>query len=258
MSQSRTTEILEAWRSVANAAALPDEAPRPSRSVLPMGIAGATVALIVVLVALLLRGGSTPGVPIGGATSPGPSTSPSATVPAVTPRPTATISPAQLPSAGGTCSASQIVVGKSTYGYGYGTIGTTSVYVTLPLGNVGGDCVLHLPAMIGVAPVTGPFEAVSVEDNGTESATGENSPAQSARIGSGRSLSIVLGAWWQIGILGPDKGTPFPAPPCLNPISDVTRVAFPLATGSLQVELPTAFKQVCSSPASTSVTIKGG
>jgi hypothetical protein len=256
MSQSRTTEILEAWRSVADSAALPAEAPRQSRSVLPMGIAGAAVAVAVVLVALLVRGGSTPGVPIGGAISSSPSASPSATVRAVTPSPTAVASPVALPNPGGTCSASQIVVGKATYSYGYGTIGTTSVYVTLPLRNVGGDCVLHLPAVIGVAPATGPFEAVSVEDNGTESATGENSPAQSVRILSGRSLSIVLGAWWRIDTLRPENGTPFPAPPCLNPISDVTRVAFPFATGRIQIDLPTVFNQICSSPASMSLTIK--
>jgi hypothetical protein len=151
------------------------------------------------------------------------------------------------------------VVGGATYSYGYGSIGYTSMFVTLPLGNVGGNCVLHLPAVIGVASATGPFEAVSVLDAGTESATGDNSPAQSARVPSGGSLSIVLGASWWIGMgMPPDNGTPVPAPPCLNPISGVTRVEFPLATGSLQIELPTVFQQVCSSPSNTSLTINGG
>ena len=257
MSQSRTTEILEAWRSVADTAALPAEAPRPSRSVLPMGIAGAAVAVVVVLGALMVRGGSTPGVPIGGASSSGHSASPSATVLAVTPSPTGVPSPVQLPSAGGTCAASQIVVGTATYGPGYGAIGTSSVFVTLPLRNVGGDCVLHLPAVIGVASATGQFEAVSAFDVGTVSATGENSPAQSSTIRAGHSLSIVLGASWYVDTLT-NNGTPVPAPPCLNPISAVTRVAFPLATGSIQIALPTVFQQVCSSPASVSLTIQSG
>lgn len=185
-----------------------------------------------------------------------PTSSPSLTA-AATPTPSVPASRVPLPSAGGTCSASQIVVGKATYGYGYGALGTTVVFVTLPLRNVGGDCVLHLPAVIGVASATGPFEAVSALDAGTESATGVNSPAESARIRSGRSLSIVLGDWWRIDTLT-DNGTPVPAPPCLNPISDVTRVEFPLATGSLQVDLPTVLRQVCSSPASMSLTIRNG
>lgn len=258
MPESRTTEILEAWRAVADTAALPAEAPRPSRSVLRMSLAGAAAAVVVVVVALLVRGGGTPSMPVGGDISSSPSASPSATVPAVTPSPTAVTSPIALPNPGGTCSASQIKVGKATYAYGYGTIGTTSVYVTLVLQNVGGDCVLHLPAMIGVASGTGPFEAVSVEDNGTESATGESSPAQSARIRSGRSLSIVLGAWWQVDVVQPTSGTPYPSPPCLKPTSDVTRVEYPLATGTIEIQLPTVLNQVCSSPASMSLTIKAG
>ena len=148
-------------------------------------------------------------------------------------------------------------MGKATYSYGYAAINSTSVYVTLPLGNVGDDCVLHLHAVIGVASAAGPFQAAMVEDNGTESATG-GSLAQSASIRSGGSLNIVLGAWWEVAILQPENGTPFPAPPCLNPTSDVTRVEFPLATGTIQIKLPTVFKQVCSSPASVSLTIKSG
>jgi hypothetical protein len=184
------------------------------------------------------------------------STSPSATVAAATTRPTEVASSSDLPSAGGTCSASQIVPGKATYGSGVGTtLGTTSVYITQPLRNRGDDCVLHLPAMIGVASETGAFKAVRVVDAGTENSTGGSSPTIAAQIRSGRSLPIVFGAWWWSGVR-PENGTPLPAPPCADPISDVTRVEFPLAAGTLQIDLPTVVKLVCSSPASMSLTIE--
>ena len=184
-------------------------------------------------------------------------TSPSATVPGPSTRPTEVASSSELPSGGGTCSATQIVLGTATYDYGFGTFFTTSVSVTQPLRDIGGDCILHLPALIGVAPATGAFEAVAVGDAGTENGTGGYTPAMSAKIPSGRSLSIVIGAWWWSGAR-PDTGTPFPAPPCAGPINEVTRVEFPLATGTLHIDLPVVLKQVCSSTASMSLTIKNG
>jgi hypothetical protein len=44
--------------------------------------------------------------------------------------------------------------------------------------------------------------------------------------------------------------------PCTGPISDVTRVEFPLAFGSIQIELGTVWHEVCSSPASVSVAVE--
>ncbi len=265
MSRSRTTEILEAWRTMADSAVLPAEAPRPSRSLLRMSIIGTGGVAVAMLVAVLVWGGSSPSVPGGAPASPSFSSSPAAgishsplsTVAAATPSPTSVASPIALPNPGGTCSASQIVVGTPTWASGYGAIGSTSVYVTLPLRNTAADCVLQLPATIGVASATGGFEAASVEDNGTESATGENSPAQSARIRSGGSVSLVLGAWWQAAPQQAENGTPVPVPPCLHPISNVTRIQFPLAAGTIEIELPTVFNEVCASPASMSLTIKG-
>jgi hypothetical protein len=179
---------------------------------------------------------------------------PPAATPA-TPSPTATPAPLALPNPGGTCSASQIVVGTVTSGSGPGASPYAPVrFVYLPLSNVGSGCALHLPTVIGVASATGPFTAVSVEDTGTMTTTGDIGSEQSASIGSGASLTIRLSDWWFVGFVG---ATP---PPCLNPVSDVTRVAFPLATGSLQIELPTPggsalFQQVCSSPASMTANI---
>lgn len=245
MSQSRTREILDEWRAVADAAALPTEAPRPSRSAYPLGIAGTAIAVVVLLVALLARGGWSPGVPTGGAFGSGSSTTPSATVP-VAPSSTEVASPSQVPSAGGACSASQFVLGKTTSAPGFGTVGTTSLYVTQPLRNAGDTCVLDLPATIMVASATGPFQPVTAVNAGT---------ATSFTIRSGQSLSIVLGAWWWIGG-STENGTPLPAPPCTDPISDVTRVEFPLSLGSIQIDLGTVWHKVCFSPARVSVSVE--
>lgn len=62
-----------------------------------------------------------------------------------TPEPTEVASPSPVPSSEQTCSASQFVLAKATSTYGFGTFGMTSVYVTQPLRNGGGNCVLHLP-----------------------------------------------------------------------------------------------------------------
>jgi hypothetical protein len=120
------------------------------------------------------------------------------------------------------------------------------VYVTQPLRNTGGDCVLDLPGTIGVASATGPFQSVPVVNAGT---------ATTFTIRSGESVSIVLGAWWWIGG-STENGTPLPAPPCTNPIGDVARVEFPLALGSIQIDLGEVWHQVCSSPASVSVSVE--
>lgn len=156
---------------------------------------------------------------------------------------TETASPSQAPGAEGTCSAGQFVLGRATSAYGFGTFGTTSVYVTQPLRNTGGSCVLHLPGTMSVASANGPFQAVTVVDAGT---------ASSFSVLPGQSLSVVLGAWWWTGG-HPDVGTPLPAPPCTDPISDVSRVEVRLASGSLQIDLGTVWHQVCSSPASVSL-----
>jgi photosystem II stability/assembly factor-like uncharacterized protein len=155
-------------------------------------------------------------------------------------------SPAPLPSAGGTCSASQFVLGTATYAYGFGALGTTVVFVTQPLRNTGGSCVLDLPGMIGVASATGPFHSVPMLNAGT---------ATSWKIKSGQSFSIVIGASWWIGVRDENGNVVHSAPPCADPINDVTRVEFPVASGSIRIDLPTIWNEVCSSPASVSLTV---
>ena len=153
-------------------------------------------------------------------------------------------SPSQVPSSERTCSASQFVLGKATSAYGFGTVGMTSVYVTQPLHNGGGSCVLHLPGTIRVASANGPFQTVSVVNAGT---------ASSFSVQSGQSLSIVVGAWWRIP--GLPSGTGIPATPCTGAIGDVSRVEIPLASSSIQIDLGTVWHEVCSSPASVSLTV---
>jgi hypothetical protein len=158
--------------------------------------------------------------------------------------PTKLTSSDPLPNPGGTCSASQLVLSTPTWGYGYGTLGTTAVYGTLPLRNVGGDCVMALPAVIGVANANGPLHAVVVHNT---------SIVTSWSSGAGDNVPMMLSASWWVGVQ-PDKATPFPAPPCTDPIFDVSRVEIPLATGSLAFDLPIIWHEVCTSPASVSIT----
>lgn len=261
MSPSRTDELLEAWGAVAHAAELPTEAPRPPSHIARVTLAAAAAIVIVVVVAVVALGIGGQGGPTAGTAGSAPATTISATVSAAptptarpaTPSPTATPSPLALPNPGGTCSASRIVVGQVTGFPGYPAIGSDDWFVRLALKNGGPDCVLHLPAVIGVASATGPFTAVTVNHWGTVTATGDNSTKQFATIRAGHTLSIVLGDSWY-------TSAPWTPPPCSNPVSDVARVVFPLAAGNLQIELPTEggrapFKRVCSSPASMTVSI---
>lgn len=122
---------------------------------------------------------------------------------------------------------------------------------------MGGDCVLTLPTEVEAVSATVPFRTVSVVDTGTADGSGGYLPTMSVRIPSGGSVSIVIGAWWWTGAQ-PAGGTPLPSPPCSGPISDVTAVELPMAAGTVVFELPIVLKQVCSSPASISLTIGNG
>jgi hypothetical protein len=149
-----------------------------------------------------------------------------------------------LPNPGGTCSAGQFVVGTPVDdGPGFGTFGSTDDFVTLPLRDVGGNCVLRLPTTIGVAPATGPFAAVNVLNSGVVTAFS---------VTSGGNVSIVLGDSWFIRSVFAQTGRTPPA--CAGAISDVSRVEIPLASGSLQIDLGTVWPEVCPDPASVSLT----
>jgi hypothetical protein len=264
MSDERTRQILDEWRAVANAASLPAEAPRPSRGVHRFGIAGAVVVVVVVFLALWARGGIAPGVPIGGSVGSGSAKTPSITA---VPSPTETATPLALPNPGGTCSASQFVLGKATLSPAYGTLGTTAVFVIQLLRNAGADCVLALPKIIGLAAATGPFEAVRVPNGGHEvcrkaaPGTGLDRECKyvyptSFMVRSGQSVRVVLGASWWNGDRDENGKPLFSPPPCVDPISDVTRAEFPFASGSIEFGWDTVLKEVCTSPTSVSMEVE--
>ena len=73
-------------------------------------------------------------------------------------------------------------------------------------------------------------------------------------VGSGDSLTIVLGASWWVGVAdasGNPLGSP---PPCTDPIRDVSRVEIPVETGSLAIALDIPWNVVCTTPPSVSLT----
>jgi hypothetical protein len=148
------------------------------------------------------------------------------------------------PPSDGACSASQFALGLPTNSGGFGTLGTMSDYVTQPLRNVGGPCVLNLPATIKVASATGPFQTVKVVNGGI---------ATTFSVQADQSLSIVLGAWWYVPAWL--SGSGFSPPPCTAAIRNVTRAEIPLESSSLEFDLGTVWADVCSSPASVSVTV---
>jgi hypothetical protein len=163
------------------------------------------------------------------------------------PGPTEIASTAQLPNPGGTCSASQFVLGTPTYDYGFGTLGSTVVFVTVPLRNTGASCVLNLPAIIAVATATGSFHNVPVIRPDRVTAWASE---------SGQSLPMVIGASWWVGVRDESGNAVGSAPPCADPVFGVTRVELPFASGSTVIDLPTTWREVCSSPASVSVALE--
>lgn len=180
--------------------------------------------------------------------SPAPSPSalaPAATVPAATPGPTDSTSSEPLPSPGGTCTASQLVPGTATNGYTFGAVGYRHAVLEQPVRNVGGACVLSVPAMIGLASASGPFRAVRVDNIGHEvcanGACHYVSPP-SYRIRPGQSLTVGFSVSWWVGA-NDASGTPLStAPPCPGSVTDVTRVEVPLASGAMTIDLEAAVR----------------
>jgi hypothetical protein len=134
-----------------------------------------------------------------------------------------------------------LVLGETTYAYGFGSFGTTVVFVTQPVRNSSGECVLEVPAMIEVATATGPFEPVPVDNAGT---------AVSYTVGAGQAISIELRATWAFPTAGATPG------PCGDSVIDVARAEFPLASGTIHIEFGTVWREVCSSPPSVAIAIK--
>jgi hypothetical protein len=188
--------------------------------------------------------------------------------PTSTAAPTTTASSAPLPSPGGTCSTGQFVPGTATNEYSNSTANYRHAHLDQPLRNAGGACVLNVPAMIGVASATGPFQAVRVDNIGYEvcvnNACHYVSPP-SYKIRSGQSLTIGFDVSWWVGA-NDVNGMPLDtAPPCPGAVKDVTRVEVPLASGAIMIDLETAIRmpessvpwhEVCASRDSISLTIK--
>jgi hypothetical protein len=259
MSEPRARAILDEWRAAAGAAALPATAPRPTRRVHPYAAVGAAIAAVALLVALLTSGAWSPRLPNGAAGESGLSSSPTPTVP-VTPSPSEIATSALLPNPGGTCSASQFVVDKAHSGYTFGTALSRHAYLDQSLRNLGGDCVLKVPATIAVAPSNGPFRPLDVTDTGNEvcvkNACHYITPG-SYSIRSGESLTIGFSVSWWAGA-NDENGKPlFSAPPCEGAIHDVALVQFPLASGAITIDIgggigdggsPVLWHEVCSAP----------
>lgn len=145
-------------------------------------------------------------------------------------------------SAGGTCPADQFVVGTPVDdGPGFPTFGWADDFVRVPLRNVGPECLLDLPATIGVATGTGQFQVANVLNSGIATAFSAT---------AGGNVDIVLGDSWPIPSRS-GAGTPRPCPGAIN---DVSRIEFPFASGSLQIDLPALWPEVCPEPASVSMT----
>lgn len=159
--------------------------------------------------------------------------------------PPASIAPTPLPTdsalatleSAGTCSSGQLRLGTSDWGFGYGL--GVSLFLSQVLRNTGVACKLALPNEIAVAPAVGPYTIVATRRGGQ---------VKSVEIGSGDFAIVVLGATWD---------SPFESQrPCEQSVVDVTRVALPVQTGQLLIDLSRTWKYVCGSPVSTSVSFK--
>ncbi len=241
MPGSRAQEIIDEWRAVTRVPSLPERAPRPSRRPVQVGV-GATALAAGALVLVLLLGtvslspGST-----GKPESPMPTTpvaiasaSPQLTVP-----PSAT--PSDPPGAG-SCSADQLVLAEATNDWFFTTVGSQKNGVSQPFSNRGGACLLVLSNSIFVARSSGapiPVEVMVVGKNSYSLAVGDTG-------------SIELTATWSTGDVIPGQ-TPGP---CEGSIEGVRSVEVPVASGRLLINLGTVWREVCSSPASVTITVK--
>lgn len=250
MAGSKSDRQLETWSQVASNATLP---PYPPKATTGSSFAIATLATVIGLILVVLAMGpsllGTASAPVasGSDATPAPSaiavapagsgaaaaTSPSA---AATPS-VAAATPIASASRDGECSADQFVLGSVATGPGGSTFGTESVYVHVPLRNLGSDCTLRVPSTIRVGSSSGATLQVAIE-NAMTTAT--------YRVKAGESFTAVLGAWW-----------PYPGSPqiagCKAPITGVSLVSIALPAGSLDIALDQPWPQTCSSPATVSL-----
>jgi hypothetical protein len=159
------------------------------------------------------------------------------------------------------------VPGTARGGYTHSALLWQHAHLDQPLRNAGGACVLNVPAMIGVASATGPFQAVRVTNIGYEvcvnNACHYVSPP-SYKIRPGQSLTIGFDVSWWVGATDVNGMPWYTPPPCPGAVRDVTRVEVPLASGAIMIDLETAIRvpessvpwhEVCASRDSISLTI---
>ena len=142
--------------------------------------------------------------------------------------------------------------------YDFSTLFSRVADAWQPLRNAGGDCVLAVPKLIGLAAATGPFVEISLSNAGQDVCV--NSACRyvyptSFKIRSGQSVRIQLRAWWP-WFYGA-SATP-PPPLCAHPIDDVTRAEFPLASGVIEFRWDIVFHHVCSSAGTVGITVENG
>ena len=168
--------------------------------------------------------------------------------------PTRTASAFQLPNPGGTCLSSQFTQGTATSGYSLSTLFSQVVDVFQPLMNTGDACDLAVPKEIAMSGAGGPFVAIAVSNGGQQvcvkSACKTVYPA-SYIVPAGGTVWILLRAYWPW-----DPGAASPLPPaCPQPITDVTRAAFPFASGAIEIDWDVAFHQVCATAAGIRIVV---
>jgi hypothetical protein len=183
------------------------------------------------------------------------------------PVPTSMLSPVALPNPGGTCTASQFVLGTAQAGYTFSVINYRHAYFLQPLRNLGSGCVLSVPKVIGVASLGEPLQAVTVNNIGNEVCVNTSChyvTPPTYTIRPGQTLDLYFNVSWFEGATD-ENGTPLDTPPpCVGEVKDVSSVSFPVAIGSILIDLEAAtqagssvpWRAICSSPTNISFEIK--
>jgi len=248
MPSSRADDIVDAWRSIASAVALPAHAPVPKPR--PIGIEfGALAIASVLLIASLLR------APVGGTPGSGPGQSEAAMQPTLvadetlvagaTPSSTTAVVPSPSSSdaenPGGTCHGSQFDLGDATNYWFFTTYLSQKNGVSQAYLNAGPACVLVLPTTLfvarnGGAPV--PVAAAIVDKT-------------TFMLKAGEHGSIELTATWSTGNVEPGQ-TP---EPCDGAVQGVRQAQVPVAEGRLVIDLGVTWREVCATPASLTITL---
>jgi hypothetical protein len=196
-----------------------------------------------------VRPSVTAGVPAGSAvaaTVP-PGQSPSHGARATIPAAASHLATTPAAAAGGQCAAARLALGAQEPGTLFTSGGTATVSVTQYVRNTGGACTLRLPATIEVAGPAGSFVAAAVSASGGSG---------SQDIGAGQTIALALGSWWPSDghKLVPSSSSSW----CKAPVTNVTSVQIPLATGSLQFRLGDTFLGVCQSPSTLALVLNPG